>query len=488
MLARSRSYVDVERIVHDIASCDVEAGTYVETFERRFARYIGAPRCIATNQGRAALLLALHALNPSVGDEVIVQSFTYPGVIGAILDAGATPVLADNSLEDFSAAASGIRERITERTKAIIATHLFGIPCDIGGIADVADEYGCCLIEDCAQCLGARYEGRNVGTYGDMAFVSFNYEKHLPTGEGGMLVINNRDLLDRIGEVVEGYRRRPIDEERCCVYGLLVQHFATEKSVCRSGLSAYFGYETCSANPRLLAALDGLIRDEASEEALRQAVAPCLSPGEGDGGPIRPARRRGTYVRTAATRLLSLRDAVRSRVVPVDYPRIESPYLLMNSLRAVVGMAGLESVDRVNGVRNQNARRIIEFLQETDVYVQPTVTHEKEPAFLKYSVLNNTRHPLPHLIKTAVESGLEIRNAQWTQPVHRLHEYRRRVVHTRRGLPVSEYLAGHILNIPNHCYITPDDIEDIASFLRLFAPEKPGLRTGGQPIRTESTG
>ncbi|HOI14179.1 MAG TPA: aminotransferase class I/II-fold pyridoxal phosphate-dependent enzyme, partial [Methanoculleus sp.] len=190
MLARSRAHLNTEEIIATLSREDLEDVSHVRTFESRFCDYIGAERCYATNQARAALLIALRALDLSPGDEVLVPDFTYEGVVDAVLESGATPVFVEPALQDFNVPASHFAAKMTERTRAVIVTHLFGIPCEIGDLPAIARENGCVVIEDCAQCLGAEYKGRPVGSFGDFAVVSFNYEKHLTTGEGGMLAVN----------------------------------------------------------------------------------------------------------------------------------------------------------------------------------------------------------------------------------------------------------------------------------------------------------
>lgn len=215
MLARSRSHVDVDAIVAHLSSDEGNDPENIHLFEKKFAEYMHAPRRIATDQARAALLLALRAHHLSPGDEVIVQSFTFSGVIEAILEAGGRHVLVNNNLDDFNATPEEIEKKITERTRGIIATHLFGIPSDIDEIAVIASDHEVVLIEDCAQCLGATYQGAMAGTFGDLAIFSFNYEKHLSTGEGGMLVINNQNLIESMEQKAGTSQTASLFQEKC---------------------------------------------------------------------------------------------------------------------------------------------------------------------------------------------------------------------------------------------------------------------------------
>jgi dTDP-4-amino-4,6-dideoxygalactose transaminase len=129
------------------------------------------------------------------GDEVIVQSFTCRTAINPLLQAGAAVKLVDID-EDFRIPIDHLRKKISKNTRAIIATHLYGVPCNIDEISDLAREHDCYLVEDCAQCLGATCRGKKAGTFGHLAVFSFNLDKPISLGEGGMLTINDPGLAD----------------------------------------------------------------------------------------------------------------------------------------------------------------------------------------------------------------------------------------------------------------------------------------------------
>lgn len=167
-------------------------------FEEEFAAQSGCKFGIAVANGTVALELALQALEIGQGDEVIVPSRTFIASASCAVMRGAKPVLADVNADSQNLTATTIRPLITARTKAIIAVHLAGWPCDMGPIMELADERGLKVIEDCAQCHGATYNGRPAGSFGDAGAFSFCQDKIMTTGgEGGMLVTNNETIWRR---------------------------------------------------------------------------------------------------------------------------------------------------------------------------------------------------------------------------------------------------------------------------------------------------
>src|SRR5688572_18297323 len=167
-------------------------------FEREFAQAVGSAHAVALANGTVALELALWALGIGPGDEVIVPCRTFIATASAVVRCGAVPVFADVDGESQNITSQTIRERLSPRTKALIAVHLAGWPCDMEPIMALARERQLQVIEDCAQAHGARYRGRCVGAIGDVGAYSFCQDKIMTTaGEGGMLVTNRYDLWQR---------------------------------------------------------------------------------------------------------------------------------------------------------------------------------------------------------------------------------------------------------------------------------------------------
>jgi len=166
----------------------------IRALEKEFAEYIGAYTCLATNSGTAALHMALAAAGVGPGDEVIIPALTFIATAQAVLYQGATPVFGDIDRATYNLDSAKVADRITPRTKAIIAVHLHGLPADMDLINALAEPSGLTVIEDAAQAHGASYGGRPVGTLGHMAAFSLNSTKNLPAGEGGLFVTDSPEL------------------------------------------------------------------------------------------------------------------------------------------------------------------------------------------------------------------------------------------------------------------------------------------------------
>ncbi|MBE0476965.1 MAG: DegT/DnrJ/EryC1/StrS aminotransferase family protein [Coriobacteriia bacterium] len=172
-------------------------GEEVRSFEREYAEALGRGYAIAVANGTVALELALRAFGIGAGDEVVVPARTFIATASAVVAAGAKPVVADVDRESGNLAADAVRGALTERTRALLPVHVGGWPADMGPLKALAEERGLVVIEDCAQSHGASYRGRPVGAVGDAAAFSFCQDKILPTGEGGMLLLDDEAAHER---------------------------------------------------------------------------------------------------------------------------------------------------------------------------------------------------------------------------------------------------------------------------------------------------
>ncbi len=170
-------------------------GEFIGRFEHGFAQYIGAEHVTTACNGTVAIHLALQAVGLGAGDEVIVPTLTYIASVNTIMQTGATPVFVDSLQHSWQIDPQDLQRKITPKTKAIMVVHLYGLPCDMDAITEIAREHGL-LIEDCAEAFGTRYKGQHVGTFGDVAAFSFFGNKTITTGEGGMVVAKNKQLID----------------------------------------------------------------------------------------------------------------------------------------------------------------------------------------------------------------------------------------------------------------------------------------------------
>ncbi|MBP3925440.1 DegT/DnrJ/EryC1/StrS family aminotransferase [bacterium] len=204
ILDSKRQYATIGSEVEK-AVCEVlRSGSYIlgpntKALEQELADYIGCKYTVGLNSGTDALHLALRALNIGAGDEVITVAFTFVATTEAIGIVGAKPVFVDIDKDTFNLDASKLEAAITPKTKAIIPVHLYGQPCDMDAIMDVAKRHNLHVIEDCCQAIGAKYKGQMVGTFGDFGCLSFYPTKNLGgMGDGGLIMTNDESLRDRV--------------------------------------------------------------------------------------------------------------------------------------------------------------------------------------------------------------------------------------------------------------------------------------------------
>lgn len=173
------------------------SGKYVQLFEEKFAEYCGARYGVAVCNGTVALHLALVALGIKKGDEVIIPDFTMIASAFAVCYTGAKPVFVDAEEESWNIDPEKIEEKITSRTKAIMPVSIFGHPCDMDAINEIAEDRNLKVIEDAAESHGAEYKGKKTGNLADITAFSFYANKNLTTGEGGMVVTNDEQLYKK---------------------------------------------------------------------------------------------------------------------------------------------------------------------------------------------------------------------------------------------------------------------------------------------------
>jgi perosamine synthetase len=189
---------DIEAVVEVLRSDWLTTGPKVEEFEHAFAELVGAPEAVAVSSGTAALHAAAFAADIGPGDEVVVADMTFVASANCVVYQGGTPVFADVDPDTLLLDVDSLRDRITDRTKAIVAVDFGGQPCDYEAIGTVADNHGLTLIADACHALGGSLRGRRVGSLADLNAFSFHPVKHLTTGEGGMVTTADPALAERL--------------------------------------------------------------------------------------------------------------------------------------------------------------------------------------------------------------------------------------------------------------------------------------------------
>lgn len=189
---------DIQAVVDVLKSDFLTTGPKIAEFEQTVADYVGAKYAVAISNGTSALHAACFAAGIGPGDEVITTPLTFAASANCVLYCGGTPVFADVDPKTYNIDPEDIRRKITDRTKAIIAVHLAGQPCDMDAIHSIAREHGLIVIEDGAHALGSVYKGKKVGSLSDMTTFSFHPVKPITTGEGGMIVTDNEEFYKRM--------------------------------------------------------------------------------------------------------------------------------------------------------------------------------------------------------------------------------------------------------------------------------------------------
>ena len=189
---------DIASVVEVLRSDWITQGPKVDEFERKVAEYCGAKYAVAVSSGTAALHAACAVAGISKGDEVITTPITFPATANAVVYCGGKPVFADIEEDALNIDPKEIRNRLSAKTKAILPVDFAGHPADLDEIKAIAEEMGLIVIEDAAHALGTEYKGGRIGSLSDMTIFSFHPVKHITTGEGGMILTNNREFYEKL--------------------------------------------------------------------------------------------------------------------------------------------------------------------------------------------------------------------------------------------------------------------------------------------------
>ncbi len=190
-------------------------GPFIERFEKEMAFFTGRKYAVSVSSGSAALETAVTALQLEKGDEVIMPAFTIISCIAPLIRRGIKPVLIDSCLDTWNMRTQDIEQKITKNTKAIMAVHIYGLPVDMNPVLSIAEKYGLFVIEDAAEMHGQNYRGKPCGSFGDISIFSFYPNKHITSGEGGMVLTDNRQLAERSRGAANLFfgKRRYVHEE-----------------------------------------------------------------------------------------------------------------------------------------------------------------------------------------------------------------------------------------------------------------------------------
>ena len=371
----------------------------VHAFEERFAQYIGARYGVMVPSARYGFYLLLRAFGVEEGDEVIIPGLTYFAIPAMVPLLKAKPVFADIGLQTHVLDPDSFAEAITDKSKVVVPTHLFGTPCDMQRINDIAKAHDIKVIEDCAQSTGGRFAGKRVGSWGDAAYYTFGLTKNITTLSGAMITTNDPDVAAFVREQVTagGYASRKKSAKEAL-----------------TGLAMYI-----ATHPKIYWA----------------TVHPAIVLGNQFG-----------------------KDPIHDRFGEEErrYTEVPEYYQTQGKARAVqaaVGMRQLDRIERLNGARIQNGLALDKALQDVDGLAVPEYPEQSEPIYMSFVVHHRDRKILAERLR---EKGVDTTTGYMNDlSNHELfQEY-------KRNCPNATKANAELLHIPVHPNLTTDDRKHI---------------------------
>lgn len=444
MLPPSMPDVSAETVLAALRTPSAGDVGQVARIERLLAERHDARDALVTDRALDGFRILLDALQLRPGDEIILPAFTYPGVAHTIWAAGLTPVLADVSMPHFHMGVGEVERVLSRRTRAIVATHLFGMPCEMDALADLARQRGCFLLEDCAQGLGVRHRGRAAGSFGDAAIISFAHEKHLVAERGGAVVARDPGIAARIRRHASDMAVAPADEERDLLLALLLRIVFGSQSAHTGWLPDATWRALPSRHVMLRRALESCDTVDGISPAILAAAEPILK--------IELGYHRRWWNR--------LRRRIHARRPP-DTP----PPRRMNGLRAglLLGQWGL--LPRYAIERRSTLGRWREYLSHAHAPLPAPGAADAEISPLKCNVLVRDSAAGAAILREARRRGWPIVASQWSRGLHQRPRLQGRVCAAPAGLPVTERIAATILNLPLYNGLPDHAMKEMAELI-----------------------
>ena len=381
-------------------------------FEHAFAEYIGAKHGVMVPSARYGLYLLLEALGIEEGDEIIIPALTYFAIPAMVELLGAKPVFADIGLQTHVLDVEAFEDAISDRTRAVIPTHLFGTPCDMDAINAIASQHNIAVIEDCAQSTGARYKGNRVGALGGHAYYTFGLTKNITTLSGAMITTDDDAVAEHVRTQIQN-----------------------------SGQS--------KAGKSIKEALTGCAMYLATHPWLYWAtVHPAIVMGNALGkDPIH--ERFGETERTYEDVPESYRDQARAR-----------------SVQAAVGLKQLERIEALNGARVRNGRALDAGLSHVPGLTVPAYPEGSEPIYMSFVVHHEQRDALMAALRSrGVDTTTGYMNDLSDHPLFQAY---------RRPCPNAAKVMTELLHIPVHPNLTEGDVAHLIESVRAATLETEG--------------
>lgn len=427
-----------------IESTGFIGGPYVDKFERRMEEYLDVRHVAGCSNGTDALMLGLRACGVRPGDEVITTPFTFFATAEAIAAVGAVPVFVDIRREDYDIDPGLIEPAITKKTRAILAVHIFGAPCDMDSINDIADRYGLRVIEDAAQAIGSTYKGKKAGTLGDVGCFSFYPTKNLgAAGDAGMVVTDDDDLDTLL---------RALREHGAGARGLAAQKILLDNSRKKKerGISAGMSVEGSAIS------------------------AAETSTGAGAGATAASSAKTTTEVSVEASNVLSASSVTTSKSLegglydPYKYYNYLIGYnSRLDAIQAAILLIKLKYLDAYNKRRRNIAHMYMKGLN--DQIEKPHYASDIQPCFHQFVVSSRFKMELcAYLSEQGIGSG-----TFYPVPLHLQKAFDRTNSLVPAGhLPVTEDICDRTVCLPIYPEMTDDEVIYVIDAVNKFYEDR----------------
>jgi perosamine synthetase len=376
----------------------------VAKFEREFASYIGARHAVMVPSARYGCYLLLEAMGIGEGDEVVVPAMTYFAIPAMVPLLGAKPVFADIGLRSHVLDPEAFRKAITPKTKAVIPTHLFGTPCDMDAINQIAREHGIQVIEDCAQSTGARYKLKRVGSLGDAAYYTFGLTKNITTLSGAMITTDDDRVAASVRAKIQAGGYTPVAKARKEAFTGVAMYVATHPLV-------YWA----TVHPAVV------LGNKLGKDPIHERF------GEAE---VRYQKLSQGY-----------RDHSRALAV-----------------QAAVGLKQIARIETLNGARARNGRALDEALAHVPGLTTPTYPDGAEPIYMSFVVHHPRRDDLAKALRSrGVDTTVGYMNDHSGSPL--FSEY-------AADCPNSRKAVGELLHLPVHPNLSRKDLDHMIEAVR----------------------
>jgi dTDP-4-amino-4,6-dideoxygalactose transaminase len=443
MILRSRPDMDDRHWFSLMAQPSVSAGARA-LLEAEGRQRFGAGHYLATHRGTTALDLLFHHLPLQPGDEVVMSAITYVGVANSVLRAGGTPVLVDVAPGRLMAGARELATGISHRTRAVIATHLFGVPCAAPAIRELADRHRLLCVEDCAHALGVTIHHQPVGSFGHASVFSFGFEKHLTTGRGGALLINDARAFATEPRLPACTREMDLE----MLLGAWLEFKGSDPAHCKRPFRLdRAGHEALQDHPRLRRLLmDAAARGHRPNDRLLRACWKTIL-----------ARR---HLVDAWRRPKAGRRSVPERTSEAP------PSFALGDLRAAIGRHEMTRLPDACRHRRRVSDQLATCLRDwPGGHVAPDITQEgAQPLHLPLLFADPARAAL--VTDRALTQGIVIGPSPWGIPLQHYPLLAGRVRLATPSLPASEQAMQRLRLVPLHAGVNDEVLARIVSLIR----------------------